>query len=126
MVGDLIIVYRFDCGICQPTDRIEEENRQDIISSMCLHYVILLAKAELDQLVDGLKSLDVLDILQKNPTTARQLLIHMPKPIDADQMYNLFVPNISPEKSNLREEEEAQLFNWANFLHYVEGMYAWL
>ena len=37
-------------------------------------------------------------------------------------MYDLFTAELSLPMSNQRDKEETHLFNWLNFLQYVEGM----
>jgi hypothetical protein len=102
---------------------IREVEREDIISSICLHFVILSAKAELDEMVNGLKSLEVLTLVRSNPGVSRQLFVKgNPTPLTADSLYDMFTPELSPPMSNGREKEEAQLLNWTNFLGFVEGM----
>jgi transcription antitermination factor NusG len=102
---------------------VREVECEDIISSVCLHFVILSAKAELDEMVNGLKSLEVLTLVRSNPGVSRQLFVKgNPTPLTADSLYDMFTPELSP-MSNRREKEEAQLLNWTNFLGFVEGMY---
>ena len=102
---------------------IQSVEREGIISSLCLHYVILSAKAELDML-NGLKSLEILTLVRNNPGAARQLVKSTPKPITADTLYDMFTPDLSPAMSNSREKE-AQPLNWTNFLGFVEGMFVY-
>ena len=42
---------------------------------MCMHYVILMLKAELDQLVDGLNAMNMLSLIRRQPIAARQIFI---------------------------------------------------
>lgn len=117
---------RYECGISKPTVNIRDIEREGIISSLCLHFVVLSAKAELDDLVDGLKSLEILSLVRNNPQVARQLFVKgTPKPLTADSIYDMFTPVLSPQMSNLREKEEAQLLNWSNFLGFVEGTFTY-
>ena len=103
---------------------IRDAEREGIISSLCLHFVILSAKAELDEMVNGLKSLEILSLVRSNPAIARQLFVRgTPKPLTSDSLYDTFTPELSPPMSNWRDKEEAQLLNWTNFLGFVEGMF---
>ncbi len=116
-----VYVCRFECGVCQPTAKIQDRDRKDIISSLCLKFVILAVKAELDQLVEGLKTLDILTLVKNNPVSAKILFIHEPIYLTGESLYDMFRLDISNSMSNNRDVEEAQLLNWANFLEYVES-----
>lgn len=114
---------KYECGISKPTATIQDADREGIISSLCLHFVVLATKAELDDLVNGLKLLDVLTLIREYPVLARQLFVKgNPKCLTADSLYDLFTADLSPPMSNWRDKEEAQLMNWAHFLQFVEGM----
>lgn len=115
---------RYDCGVSKAVHSIAESEKDDIISSLCLHFVILTSKAELDGLVNGLKSLEVLSLIQSNPNTSRKLFVRSTdnNVLTADLLYDMFSAELSPLMSNTRDKKEAQLFNWSNFLHFVEGM----
>ena len=113
----LAILCRYECGISKPTLSIKDE---DIISALCLHFVVLSIKAELDDLVNGLKSLDVLSLVRENPVLARQLFVKgIQECLTADTLYDMFTADLSPPMSNGRDKEEAQLMNWSDFLLFV-------
>ena len=85
---------------------IRDVEREGIISSLCLHFVILSAKAELDEMVNGLKSLEILSLVRSNPVVARQFFVKgTPKPLTADSLYDMFTLELSPPMSNGREKE---------------------
>ena len=106
----------------KPTSGIRETDRDGIVSSICLHFVVLATKAELDQLVDGLNALGVLSLVKNNPILGRQLFVQgSPKELTAMILYDMLPAELSPPMSNGRDEEEAQLMNWINFLQFVEG-----
>lgn len=102
---------------------IEESDRDTIISSLCLHSVILMSKAELDQLIDGLKCLEILELLKSsNPCVSHKLFFRSTANIlTVEYIYDLFSPSLSSVMSNTRDKEEAQLFNWSNFLQLISG-----
>ena len=62
--NDYTCICRYECGISKPTVNIRDIERSSIVSSLCLHFVILSVKAELDDLVNGLKSLDILSLVR--------------------------------------------------------------
>ena len=58
-------------------------------------------KAELDQVVLGLKTFDVLDLIRSNPAKVKILLVrNNPVRLNADIMVDLFLPAFSLEGSN--------------------------
>ena len=48
--------FRYDLGISKPVHEIRLDDRETLVSSMALHYGVLMVKAELDQLLCGLSS----------------------------------------------------------------------
>ena len=102
----------------KPTSQIRDNDREDTISSISLHFVILMAKAELDQLINGLNALGVLTLVRNNPKLSRQLFVQgSPKELTAHMLYDT---DLSPSMSNVRDKE-AQLMNLMIFLQFVEG-----
>ena len=71
----------------------------------------MVAKDELDELLDGLNTLDVRSLLRANPIAARSLFVQGAVIVHA---------RLCSPGSNAREKE-AQLGNWANFLEFVDG-----
>ena len=51
--------FRFECGISKPVVSIEEVDKEKIITAMALHFSISVCKTELDQLINGLETLQV-------------------------------------------------------------------
>ena len=84
--------------------------------------MLLTSKAELDELMNGIESLGVLSMIRNNPALALQLFLYQRKDLTANNLYDMFKYELSPESSNQRAREEAQLFNWVTFLQTVESM----
>ena len=49
LINDNNIPFRHECGISKPAAGIRNADRNGIVSSVCLHFVLLATKAELDQ-----------------------------------------------------------------------------
>ena len=49
--------FRYDCGVPKPSSLFRMIDRDTILSSIAMHYSIIKSKAELDQLVQGLETL---------------------------------------------------------------------
>ena len=93
------------------------------MSSLAIHYSVLVVKAELDQMLCGLSdTLDVLTLLRQNASTMRPLLVCGSPPLPtANSVYDLFRVNFSPTGSNVRKYEETTVMLWNDFLQKVEG-----
>ena len=52
-----------DAGCCS----LQQKDRQSVLRMLCLHHCLLVIKAELDQLCEGLCTLGVLDEIKRNP-----------------------------------------------------------
>ena len=116
------MAFRYTIGMCQPSSSLDLSDRYNIVQSMATHYSIVSVKAELDQFVDGLRASGVLELFQKFPTVMRPtLLCKEPLPLTSDHMIDLFEPIMSISGSNRREEEEAIVLKWINYLQLIEG-----
>ena len=59
----------------------------------------------------------LLDLIQKYPSLLRKLFVYDPSTaLTATQMLQLFVPDLNPKGSNLREIEDGVLLNWNDFV----------
>lgn len=115
---------RYDIGVSQPTSSLQLIDCDQIVQSFATHFSIMRVKAELDQIVEGLKTLDLLDLIHSNPNRMRSLFVHTEQPpLTADVMLDLFEARLSPTGSNRRETEEAVLMLWVNYLQMIESMF---
>lgn len=119
--------FRFDIGVAQPTQKLHLQDCMRIVKSCAAHFTIHSIKAELDQICDGLNCMGVLQLMRNNPALLRPLFLPQPlRPLSADYMINLFVTKFSPLGCNTREEEEAVVMKWVQFLQSIEGEYTML
>ncbi len=117
--------FRYDCGITQPSSRLEIKDRDRIVTSFVMHYAIMYCMTELIQLKEGLGSLKVLNLLHANPRVTRPLLVFSKgATLTADKLYDMLKADLSPAGSNRREIEEAAYFHWVNLMQEVEGKYS--
>ncbi len=110
--------FRFDLGIT------DTSRRDRFISSVSLHYGVLIVKAELDQIFCGLNdTLDALRLIRDNPTLMRPLFMWAePSPLTAESLYNILPAVLSENGNNTRECQEEILIFWNDFLENVEGI----
>ena len=119
--------FRYDIGLGQLASNFSLADKERIFHLIASHYAVIRVKAELDQIVSGLKTLGVLELLQRNPKKMRILLVkRTPRRWSADLIMSIFKPSLSEEGSNDRQYEEASMVFWANFLQLVEGNFLFL
>ena len=114
--------FRYECGFAQPTSTLALKDSERIVTTIAMHYSIVQCMAQLAQLQDGLRSLNVLDMMQANPTVTRPLLIHSPQVLTADHLYDMLSPQLSLVGSNKRDKEEAAYMHWTNLMQLIEGI----
>ena len=112
--------FLYDCGIHQALNSINLSNRSQLIGNIAKHYSVILCKAEIDQIIEGLTTHKVLDLIRENPATMRQLFVCMPpQNITADYILQLFMENFSPLGSNSRSAEEATAIHWVHLVEQI-------
>ena len=79
-------------------------------------------KAELDDIAEGLESLEVLSLIRRNPLIMKSLFIHAKSSLTCSVLQDLFTVEFSCKGSNQRELEEETYMYWVNFLQDVEGV----
>ena len=73
---------------------------------------------ELNQFQEGLNVLGVSDLIKDHPASYHELFVHSSKtvtPYDLDKLY------FHLRGSNAREEEEALILNWKDYIYEAEG-----
>lgn len=121
--GDLFDL-RCTCGITVPSRSFKLKDLAELIHSICLHFTIYSAKSELDQIKEGLATLDVLTAMQRSSSQFLPLFLgNNRSELTADELIGLLkVKEWSPEGSNSRQSEEAVIFNWENYVRETAGM----
>ena len=98
-------------------------DRSTITSSIAKHFAVLKCKAELDQMLKGVESLGLLELIQANPKMMKKLFLgtENKKKLTADLLFNLFPAQFSDEGSNRRDKEERAVMFWDTFNQKVAG-----
>lgn len=112
--------FRFDIGVSDLSSRVELSDRVCIVQSLATHFTVVRVKAQIDQMIDGLHSLGIYDLVKANPHTMHKLLVSRPEPITSDFMLNLLQTRFSPDGSNGREDEEQVVMYWVHFIDMIE------
>ena len=115
--------FRFDAGLAVPSSSLEIGQISDIVHSLVMHYLVFSCKAELDQLKQGLAELGVLQVMHTHPALFKPLFLAEGRPkLTADSIADTFHVYWSPQGSNQREDEEAVILGWMEYLHGLKGM----
>ena len=125
-MDDELFDLRCMCGVTVPSTRLKFSDLSELIQNMCLHFVIYTAKSELDQLRDGLTTLGLLHIMESNymQFLPSFLACHQEE-LTADKLIGLFKIDVwSPKGSNDREDEEAVIVNWENYVRTTKGKFS--
>ena len=110
--------FRYDLNVGLTMESLG--NRDRLLNTIALYYTVIRNKA---QLIRGLSVLGILELLQKNPHKAKDLLVFQrPAKLIADHMISMFTPQLSPVGSNAREDEEHVNLLWIHFLQLIESV----
>ena len=113
--------FRFDIGVSQPASSIRLVDLPRIIDLFVSHSTIVCIKAQLDQMVDGLKAAHILELFQRNPRRMGELdkkSYYMKRSRLRLQSYQ---PCLSPHGHNQREAEETVIVYFSEFVQHIEG-----
>uniref|UniRef100_A0A3P8RJW6 HECT domain-containing protein n=1 Tax=Amphiprion percula TaxID=161767 RepID=A0A3P8RJW6_AMPPE len=99
-----LLDYLANAGCLRPLRSIRDRDLlvQDIVMFQVIHRV----QGPFQRFREGLKTLGVLEKIQKHPDSFRPLFCYEPSPLTADQLDDLFAIRLSPEGSNKRVVEE--------------------
>ena len=119
--GDLFDL-RCNCGITVPSTSFKL--MPELLQIFCLHFLIHSVKSELDQLKEGLQTLNLLSTIQRHPLKFLPLFTATDRSeLTPNALISLFkVDQWSPEGSNDREAEEALIFNWEHYVRETAGI----
>ncbi|XP_067267092.1 G2/M phase-specific E3 ubiquitin-protein ligase-like [Chanodichthys erythropterus] len=110
--------YLANAGCLRPLRRIED--RDVLVKDIIMFQVIHRLRGPFERFRDGLRTLGVLDAIQKHPGTFLPLLCHAPDPLTARTVEDLFSIRLSPQGSNRRVAEEIVVPFWRDYLEDVE------
>ena len=113
--------FRFACGVTKTVSRIELSDKKKIIDALCLHYVILVSLAELEQLRRGLAIQKFNSLMESVPQAVRKAFEPPIQEISSAFIHDMYTALYSPTGSNKRVIEESIMMSWVRYLQYVEG-----
>ncbi|XP_074535571.1 G2/M phase-specific E3 ubiquitin-protein ligase-like [Halichoeres trimaculatus] len=118
--------YLANAGCLRPLRSVRDRDLlvQDIgcVSKLQIMFqVIHRVQGPFQRFHEGLKTLGVLEKIQKHPDSFRPLFCYEPTTLTADQLDDLFTIRLSPEGSNKRVVEEVVIPFWRDYLQDAEG-----
>ena len=112
---------RFELGYGRQSSSFEAHHIKQLVTGVCLQQIIYSNKAALDQLLEGLRSHQVNELIAGNFPFAKSLFTHTPTvPVDATVMRSLFKFTPSQTGTTARTNDEELLLYWYRFLSDVE------
>ena len=100
MLGSREFDFRFDIGITQPSTSVRLCDIPYIIELIASHYTVISVKAQLDSMIDGLRNVQLLSLLQNNPVKMVELFKSQNMCITTDAMITMFTSTLSPSGHN--------------------------
>ena len=84
------------------------------------NFCVYSCKVELDQIVSGLNSLRLGDLMRDNPDEFLSHFLQKPVPLTAAMLQDLFTSEFSSPGANVREAEEEAAMQWVMLLSDIE------
>ncbi|KAF0022120.1 hypothetical protein F2P81_025627, partial [Scophthalmus maximus] len=110
--------YLANAGCLRPLRKIED--KEQLVRDIIMFQVVHRVEAPFQRFQEGLKTLGVLEKLQKNPDSFRPLFCHQQSGLTAEIMDDLFTIHLSSPGSNKRRAEEVVVPFWRDYLIDVE------
>lgn len=76
------------CGFNKPIPLLTPRDVPQLIECVSLHSTILVVKAELDHIIQGLEDVGVLKTLQASPHLFRSLFVYEPEVLTAGEIWS--------------------------------------
>ena len=95
----------------------------DIVRAIYLEYTVLRSSQEIGQFIEGLQTVGIATLMKCHPLVIKKLFVYDGAAnVTAQYLSELLVPIFSPRGHNKREEEEAVVLNWRDYLQDTEGI----
>ena len=111
-----------ESGYIKPVPLTTLSDIPTIKKRVCMEYVLMRSSLEMGQFSEGLDSLRLLQLMKSQPSLLKSLFVYQPQTITAGKIQDLLIPDYKPRGSNQREEEEAVVMNWNEYLQDLEGI----
>ena len=110
--------FRFSCGYTKPTTLITLDDKEDLVRSIWLHFVLFQPHAELEQLRKGLYQTLRFELLVRSHPNEVWGVLAASTVFDVTPKYlcDSFAVQYSDNGSNNRTKEEAIVFYWYEYV----------
>ena len=95
--------------------------KDQLVSELCYFFVIDKARTAIEKFKDGLRTLDVLDMMMRFPSVFRSIFCYGPTTLTAKSVDEIFLPIFSDEGTQTRDREELIIMHWRDYLQDCEG-----
>lgn len=113
-------MFRCEIGVAGVASNLSLEDCSRIIAALAKYYTIIKPKAQLDQIICGLKIMGVHELMMKCSKEFRKVMTSAKLILDADYIFNLFNTEFSEPGANKRDREEEAIMYWTNFIQMIE------
>ena len=115
--------FVMECGFLKPAATVATGDVPDIIRAVYLEYTVLRSSQEITQFIEGLQTIGIATLIKRHPLVLKKLFVYDgTAKVTAQYLSELLVPILSPRGHNHREEEEAVVLNWRDYLQDIEGI----
>ncbi|XP_060941362.1 G2/M phase-specific E3 ubiquitin-protein ligase-like [Limanda limanda] len=118
MTKEPLLDYLANAGCLRPMRSIGD--RDLLVHDIVMFQVIYRVQGPFQRFSEGLKTLGVLEKIQRHPDSFRPLFCYEPSTLTADQVDDVFRIWLSPEGSNTRAAEEIVVTFWRDYLQDAE------
>ena len=92
-----------------------------LVSELYHFFVIDKARTAIEEFKDGLRTLDVLDVLMRFPSIFRSYFCYGLTKLTAQSVDDIFRPILLEEGTQMRDREELLIMHWRDYLQDCEG-----
>ena len=113
-----------ECGFLKPATTVVTGDIPAIVRAVYLECILFRSSQKIAQFIEGLQTLEIATLIKHHTLVLKKLFIHdATTKVTAQYLSELFVPMLSPRGHNQREEEEAVVLNWRDYLQDTEGIH---
>ncbi|XP_016410308.1 G2/M phase-specific E3 ubiquitin-protein ligase-like [Sinocyclocheilus rhinocerous] len=113
-----LLDYLLTAGCVRPLKSVED--RDLLVHDILMFQIVHRVQRAFERFRDGMKTLGVLDAIQRHPTSFRPILCHEPAPLTADVLEGLFEIRLSQKGNNKGVQEEVVVPFWRDYIQDME------
>ncbi|XP_019857667.1 PREDICTED: G2/M phase-specific E3 ubiquitin-protein ligase-like [Amphimedon queenslandica] len=110
----------FETGYKKPISSLTLHNKEELTNVISTYHTLIKVKAQIDQFVKGLESLNIHSYMVKFPAIMKTLFVKENEKLTAEYVKGLIKVKFSDKESLLRQKEEATYMHFVDFLDECE------